>query len=61
MSSSRTTSAGVDDNDEAIIWLASGLMLETNDEWSMARGYKSFQTKVRITEKANIILATVAA
>ena len=48
-------------HDETIIRLVGALMLETNDEWAVARRYMSFETLARITEKANIKLPTVAA
>ena len=44
-----------------IVRLVGALMLETNDEWAVARRYMSLETLARITENANIKLPAVAA
>ena len=35
-------------NDEAIVCLVGALMLETNDEWAVARRYMSLETLARV-------------
>lgn len=52
---------GIFPNDEAIIRLVGALMLETNDEWAVARRYMSLETIARITDNTNIKLPAVAA
>ncbi len=47
-------------NDEAIIRLVGALMLETNDEWAVARRYMSLETLGRVTENPNVRLPAVA-
>jgi transposase-like protein len=52
---------GIFPNDEAIIRLVGALMLETNDEWAVARRYMSLETLARVTDNPNIRLPAVAA
>ena len=47
-------------NDAAIIRLVGALMLETNDEWTVARRYMSLETLARVAENPDIRLAAVA-
>ena len=48
-------------NDEAIIRLVGALMLETSDEWAVARCYMSLDTLGRVTENPTVGLPAVAA
>lgn len=52
---------GIFPNDEAIIRLVGALMLETNDEWAVARRYMSLETLARVTDNPKIRLPAVAA
>lgn len=52
---------GIFPNDEAIIRLVGALMLETNDEWAVARRYMSLETLARVTDNPNVRLPAVAA
>jgi transposase-like protein len=52
---------GILPNDEAIIRLVGALMLETNDEWAVARRYMSLETLARVTDHPNVRLPAVAA
>ena len=47
-------------NDDAIIRLVGALMLETNDEWTVARRYMSLETLARVTENPTVRLPAVA-
>lgn len=48
-------------NDEAIIRLVGALMLESNDEWAVARRYMSLETLGRATDNPTVRLPAVAA
>ncbi len=48
-------------NDAAIIRLVVALMLETNDEWVVARRYMSLETLARVTDNPTVRLPAVAA
>ena len=47
-------------NDEAIIRRVGALMLETNDEWAVARRYMSLETLARVTDNPTVRLPAVA-
>ncbi len=51
---------GIFPNDGAIIRLVGALMLETNDEWTVARRYMSLETLARLIDNPNIRLPAVA-
>ena len=46
----RADVVGIFPNDEAIVRLVGALMLETNDEWAVARRYMSLETLARVTD-----------
>ena len=48
-------------NDAAIVRLVGTLMLETNDEWAVARRYMSLETHARVTDNPTVRLPAVAA
>ena len=56
----RSDVIGIFPNDDAIIRLVGALMLETNDEWAVARRYMSLETLARVTDSPNVRLSAVA-
>ena len=50
----------IDSADHAIVRLVGALMLETNDEWTVARRYMSLETLARVTDNPTVRLPAVA-
>ena len=57
----RSDVVGIFPNDAAILRLVGALMLETNDEWTVARRYMGLESLARITDTPNHRLPAVAA
>ncbi|PRX29379.1 Transposase, Mutator family [Meinhardsimonia xiamenensis] len=55
----RSDVIGIFPNDEAIVRLVGALMLETNDEWAMARRCMSLETLARVTDNPTVRLQAV--
>jgi putative transposase len=52
---------GIFPNDEAIVRLVGALMLESIDEWAVARRYMSLERLARVTDNPSVRLPAVAA
>jgi transposase-like protein len=52
---------GILPNEQAILRLVGALMLETNDEWAVARRHMSLETLARVSDNPTVRLPAVAA
>ncbi|MBK8909276.1 MAG: IS256 family transposase [Rhodospirillales bacterium] len=56
----RSDVVGIFPNDAAIVRLVGALMIETNDEWAVARRYMGLESLARITDTHHVRLPAVA-